>query len=175
MRLDLRRIIRHPSASVSRSYHEVIYLDREGVDVEVNGDVTARNDGRMIIVHGTVSGTVVLRCSRCLKPTECLVETEFEAECEVRNFFAMAEGNYEGLDEEVTSIFDESTVDVTELTRQALILALPLQPLCSADCKGICPVCGADLNEGQCSCEPPKDPRWAKLEELLTKMRGKGQ
>ncbi|MFA4028278.1 MAG: hypothetical protein GDYSWBUE_000139 [Candidatus Fervidibacterota bacterium] len=171
----MRRIIRHAGASVTRSYREVIYLDREEVNVEVSGDVTARNDGRLVIVHGTVSGSVMLRCSRCLKPTECHVQAEFEAECEVRNFFAMAEGNYEGLDEEVTSIFDESTADVTELARQALILALPMRPLCRADCKGICPYCGADLNEGPCSCKPPKDPRWAKLEELLTKMKGRAK
>lgn len=172
MRLDLRRIIRHPGTSVSRSYRETIYLDREGTSVEVSGSVTARNDGRMVIVHGTVNGSVMLHCSRCLKLTECSVHTEFEAECEVRHFFAMAEGNYEGLDEEVTSIFDESTADVTELARQALILALPMQPLCRADCKGICPTCGADLNEEPCACQPPKDPRWAKLEELLLKMKG---
>lgn len=169
MRLDLRRIIRHPGASVSRTYSEVIYLEKEGVDVLVGGNVTAQNDGRLIIVRGTASGVVTLQCSRCLKPTKCPIETDFEARCEVRHFFAMAEGNYEGLDEEVTSIFDGSSADVVELARQALILALPMRPLCSPECRGICPTCGADLNEGSCDCKPPKDPRWAKLEMLLPK------
>ncbi|MFA4044546.1 MAG: hypothetical protein HZRFUVUK_001342 [Candidatus Fervidibacterota bacterium] len=173
MKLDLRRILRHPGASVTAVYHETIHF--EGEDVEVSGDVSARNDGRLIIVHGTVSGVITLPCSRCLKPVECEVSNEFEAECEVRAFFAMAEGNYEGLDDEVTSIFDASTADITELARQAFILALPMRPLCKEDCKGICPTCGADLNEGPCSCSAPKDPRWRPLEELLARMKGEAK
>lgn len=152
------------------SYQDDIRLEREGVDVHVVGEAHARNDGRLITVWGTVQGVVTLPCSRCLQPVEYTIATTFEAECELRHFFAMADGNYEGLDEEVTLVFDESTANISELARQALILALPMRPLCNEQCKGICPLCGADLNKGTCSCQAPVDPRWAKLDELLAKL-----
>ncbi len=58
-------------------------------------------------------------------------------------------------------------VDLELVAREAILLALPLAPLCREDCAGLCPTCGADLNEGACDCVPPvADPRWAALDAL---------
>ncbi|HET6915863.1 MAG TPA: DUF177 domain-containing protein [Acidimicrobiales bacterium] len=58
-------------------------------------------------------------------------------------------------------------LDLQPLVRDALLLDLPLAPLCREDCKGLCPTCGADLNDGPCSCaRAPADPRWAALDLL---------
>jgi len=57
---------------------------------------------------------------------------------------------------------------IDDLVRETIILALPLKPLCSEDCKGLCPVCGTDLNKSQCNCiKKETDPRWEKLKGLL--------
>jgi uncharacterized protein len=58
-------------------------------------------------------------------------------------------------------------IDLDPLIREEVLLALPLAPLCEAACQGICPTCGADLNEGPCGCAPAaRDPRWAALDDL---------
>jgi DUF177 domain-containing protein len=58
------------------------------------------------------------------------------------------------------------TLDLSELVRDAVLLDLPLAPLCREGCRGLCPVCGADRNETSCDCREPVDPRWATLDGL---------
>lgn len=57
-------------------------------------------------------------------------------------------------------------VDLAPLAHDAILLELPLAPLCREDCAGLCPFCGADRNEGDCGCSAPRDPRWATLDGL---------
>ena len=58
-------------------------------------------------------------------------------------------------------------VDLEPLLREQVILAVPFAPLCREDCKGLCPVCGIDLNTGTCTCDrTPIDPRWSALRNL---------
>lgn len=57
-------------------------------------------------------------------------------------------------------------LDLGPAIRDAVILSLPLAPLCDEDCKGLCAQCGADLNEASCTCKAPIDPRWATLDLL---------
>jgi uncharacterized protein len=57
-------------------------------------------------------------------------------------------------------------IDLGDAIREALILAMPEYPLCREDCRGLCPRCGADLNQGPCACPPVPDPRWGALEAL---------
>jgi uncharacterized protein len=59
-------------------------------------------------------------------------------------------------------------LDAGELARQQMVANLPMALVCRPDCRGICPTCGKNLNEGACKCEPtPADDRWAKLQDLL--------
>ena len=60
----------------------------------------------------------------------------------------------------------DDTLDLAPLVRDALVLELPMAPLCRDDCAGLCPQCGANRNEGQCGCVAPRDPRWANLDVL---------
>ena len=68
-------------------------------------------------------------------------------------------------DEELYPIVDE-TIDLGPLARDAVVLELPMAPLCREDCAGLCPQCGANRNEGDCGCVAPRDPRWANLDVL---------
>jgi len=97
-------------------------------------------------------------CMRCLEPAE--VEVAVDArEVDQRN------AESEDLD---SPYVDGDVVDIDAWVRDALVLALPAQVLCRPDCAGLCPVCGADLNEAgpDHAHEPEPDPRWAKLREL---------
>jgi uncharacterized protein len=59
-------------------------------------------------------------------------------------------------------------LDLTEVIRQGLWLAMPEKTLCRPDCAGLCPNCGGNRNLGECHCEALSDPRWASLQALLT-------
>jgi uncharacterized protein len=66
------------------------------------------------------------------------------------------------------SFLDGVKIDVAELVRENLLLALPAQPLCDEGCRGLCPRCGTNRNGGTCPCSATGlDPRWRKLESLL--------
>ena len=69
------------------------------------------------------------------------------------------------VDEEAYPI-DGDVIDLRHLVRDAVLLDLPLAPLCRDDCRGLCPLCGTDRNEAACECQPATDPRWATLDEL---------
>ena len=70
-------------------------------------------------------------------------------------------------DQDLYIVLDSSTLDLDALASEDVILSLPQRYLCREDCKGLCPMCGADLNLGACGCEKPKDPRLEALSRLL--------
>ncbi len=65
-------------------------------------------------------------------------------------------------------VLDGMRMELDELVSEDIYLALPSRFLCKDDCKGLCSICGADLNFEQCSCKAPSDPRWDSLKDLLT-------
>ncbi len=95
----------------------------------------------------------------------CLGEAALQVHAEQQEFAPTAK---EGWDESEASDFvKELVVDVDGLAREALVLALPPQVVCSDECKGLCPQCGKDLNKGACDChEEEIDERWSKLKDL---------
>ncbi len=116
-------------------------------DVEVNGELT--DGGKLFNVKGTIKYRKSFICDRCLEPSseECL--TEFDEELDKSN----AEGDM---------------IDLTDVIRDTLIASQPIQNLCKEDCKGLCPICGKNLNEGECSCDRfVADPRLEALKNLL--------
>ena len=98
-------------------------------------------------------------CVRCLEPAS------FELEIDAREV-----EETEASDEELRSPYvDGLEVDVARWADDALVLAMPQQPLCRSDCKGLCAVCGASLNDADPAEHEHggrRDPRWAKLDEL---------
>ncbi len=172
VRLDLRKVINHPGFTVVTTFETDVQLWEGGQWVHVHGEATGTNvDGRFVLVTGKVIGTVTLECSRCLTTFEQELEAPFEAQCDIRTFHLLAEGLPVDEGEEITAIFDANSADLWELSRQALVVALPMRPLCHPECKGLCPSCGANLNETQCTCQAPADPRWAALDLLLQRLK----
>lgn len=68
--------------------------------------------------------------------------------------------------DEEAYLIDHDMVDLAPLAHDAILLDLPLAPLCRPDCQGLCPYCGIDRNEAACECQAPRDPRWATLDGL---------
>jgi uncharacterized protein len=123
------------------------------VDVEVESVVEG------LLVTGTVAATVALRCVRCLR------EVRQPVEAEVRELFAL---DPDGAEDEGYAVLPDDRLPLDTMTRDALVLAFPAFPLCRPDCAGLCPVCGADRNAGDCGHGDAgvTDPRWAALAGL---------
>ena len=124
-------------------------------DDEVSVAVTLEAVSEGILVSGSVSAPWHGECRRCL------TALSGAARAEVRELYEAHAREGE------TYPLRHEQVDLEPLAREALLLELPLAPLCRADCLGICPTCGADLNDGPCGCVPAaRDPRWAALDDL---------
>ena len=137
--------------------------------------VRLRNITGAIVAEGTAKMTVTVPCARCGTEFEMPVKASWEG-----TYRRGPEGSAgkvetgEGEDGETEwTLFEGGEIDFTADVIQALTLSLPMKPLCRPDCHGLCPVCGQNLNEGSCSCEPRTvDSRWAKLEEFAPKNKG---
>lgn len=108
-----------------------------------------------------------LACQRCLDPVREPVSAEV-ALLLVRAATAPTPGEHQLEEEELGIVHvDGESFDTRPLLLEHMQLAVPMKPLCREDCKGLCPGCGQDRNEGECDCEDDwVDPRWAALETL---------
>ena len=131
-------------------------------------------DKRHFQLAGTVTTMLELPCSRCLEPFTMPVAGSFDLRYVPRSENA-GEGEREvGEDDLTTAFYDDDQIDLSELIAEQLHLALPMKPLCSETCKGLCPHCGANLNTETCDCsEKWEDPRLAALKDLAQQVKSK--
>ena len=131
----------------------------EGSDLELDLRLEAVMEG--ILVSGTVSGRAQGECVRCLDPVDQQVEAD------VQELYAYPGHTPEGEeDDEVRELVDEM-IDLEPALYDALVPALPFQPLCQDDCPGLCSECGARLADAPGHTHESADPRWDALQELL--------
>ena len=124
--------------------------------VAVSGEV--RNTAGILELTLSARSTLDAVCDRCGKA--------FAQEKDVPFACMLAEELQNEENDEIV-LLEDGMVDVGDLARTAFILGMDTKTLCSEDCKGLCPRCGADLNLGPCSCEKEVDPRLAVLAKLL--------
>ena len=113
-----------------------------------------------VLVTGTVSAPWRGVCRRCTTP----IDGEFNVS--VKERFCDPDPERHVLDDELAYEIGDDQLDLGPMMRDAIVLELPLAPLCLADCAGLCAECGADRNVEACTCVPPVDPRWATLDVL---------
>lgn len=133
--------------------------------VEVVGSV--RRSGAEVVVNGRLSSRVSVECDRCLKTVELPISAKFRVDYITGQDYESSDAAELTADDLDVSVFDGETIDVDELVKEQILLAVPDRTLCREDCKGICSTCGADLNDGACNCEQIEiDPRWEALKKL---------
>jgi uncharacterized protein len=127
--------------------------------VQVTGRLSAAGEGRYYF-SGHLQGVVETECRRCLGPASATVAEELH--------LLFAEAGDEAADEADIYLLDPRAqdIDLRPAVREQWLLAAPAFVVCREDCKGLCPRCGADLNQGPCHCEPDPDPRWGALNAL---------
>ncbi|MGI6269485.1 MAG: YceD family protein [Candidatus Howiella sp.] len=127
--------------------------------VAVQGGVFARAE--VVTVSLSVTAVYDGRCDRCGRDMEKIYPVQIER---VVVTASHSEGNDDFL------VLPDMQLDLEELVFSELVLTLPMKHLCREDCLGICPTCGANLNDGACGCKRDTvDPRLAALQELLNK------
>lgn len=124
------------------------------IKIPVSYDVVVTNTGAGLVATGTVTGTFLSECSRCLEAFEAQVVGNVEG-------FYITEEHAESIPEEQEyEIIEGDQIDLWPALQAALAIELPYVPLCRDECKGLCPGCGINLNLETCSCEPeePESP-----------------
>ena len=129
--------------------------------LRVTGRLSAAGAGKFYW-HGRIEGNLTMPCRRCLNDATVPVQSEAHV------IFA-EEGSDETEDPDVRVLDDRSLrIDLAPAVREEWMLNVPSFVECREDCKGICPTCGKDLNEGPCECPVGRDARWDALRKLQT-------
>ncbi|MCH5184765.1 MAG: DUF177 domain-containing protein [Oscillospiraceae bacterium] len=124
--------------------------------IRISGSIT--NNGKTLKLSAHADCRASTECARCLKEIEIVFDFDFS------EFLAQGE---EQIDDEVY-MFEHDSVDLTGIVIDNLSMNISGKYLCGEDCKGLCPKCGADLNETECGCDTETiDPRWAALADIM--------
>ena len=171
MRFNVAQLLKAP-VGTRREYQvseEIEQLDEDIVALEpLVGKLRLIRTASGILATGRFHTAVVIECRRCMReftsPVDLEIEEEFVPTVDVRTGANLPPEETE----EALPIDEHHMLDLTEVTRQHIILQREQYPLCDEACAGLCPVCGKYLNEGPCGCQDAsEDPRWAALRELL--------
>lgn len=172
--IDVSRLPRQPGSmlEVSREIPAPADLSVAMAQVAqgspIDLDLTLESVVEGIWASGTADVNVSAECSRCLDPLEWSETVALEQmyrypATDARGAVVEEEGNDDDPEPEVV----DDTIDIEGALRDAVVLALPLAPLCSPDCGGICAQCGERIEAGETHDHLLADPRWAALESLL--------
>lgn len=162
MLLCVNRILHTPGASQDFHFEmDLSQLDFAGErpvirPVVVDGRV--RNQAGVVLCELQADTMLHCVCDRCMK--------EFDAPKSVTFSCVLAQEKQDEENEDIV-LLENDEVDLAELASTAFILDMDTKTLCSPDCRGLCPGCGADLNHEACRCRKQVDPRLAKLAQLL--------
>lgn len=174
MKLDLSEIASHLGKRIKYEIDDPPLAEIDGGmkgAEPVTGEVTFNNTGKHIVARGSFRTAVELECSRCLESYRMDVELPIEEELRIAGHLPdipEEELEEELPEEEQEPLFVDNILDLGELIRQQVLMAVPIKPLCSELCKGLCPHCGTNLNVEQCECpQEPENPALSGLGALL--------
>ena len=163
MKLDLKPLAQQPGGVLPFA----LQADLSGVEwngaqpfvqpVRVEGQV--RNRAGALELKARLETVLSLSCDRCARPFQREKTVEYET------LLAFELANEES--DDIVVLNKDGELELDELMREVFLLEMDTKNLCSEDCKGLCPGCGADLNREPCRCKKEIDPRWAKLAQLL--------
>ena len=161
--------------SLTIDKHDRLGIDVLGVEKDSPIDIalTLQSVNEGVLVSGTVQALVVGECTRCLDPIEFDVEEDFQElfRYEEEKKSHKHEKEIEVKDEDEELHMDGDYVDLEFPIRDALILDLPINPLCDEECAGLCPDCGARMADLPADHSHEKhDIRWSALEDLASKL-----
>ena len=163
MKLDLKRIAREPGSTLPFAFRmDLSQLEWNGehpVSQPVTVEGRVRNMAGVLLLQATMVTTLSLTCDRCAQPFSKEKRVDFES--------MLAAELEDEENDDIILLDGEMQLDLEELLGDVFLLNMDTKNLCSPDCKGLCPGCGADLNHEPCRCKKEIDPRLSKLAQLL--------
>lgn len=160
---DLSTVLNHDGAVLDISGTVSFAEDAFGRDVSfadgvsVSGSITCRGNVLELCAH--VEGAFLANCARCLKELKEELSFDFSE--------TLVQEGDEVTDRDSVIVFAGMQIDLSDIVVSNILLHMDYRYLCSDDCRGICPKCGADLNQGDCGCvNDAIDPRWEKLKNF---------
>jgi uncharacterized protein len=171
MIIDIDRLPKD-GLEISRGFEfsNIEIIDESAVFLQpVYAEVSVRKAGEEVLIKGRIKAVLSFVCSRCLVPYEFPVGSHFD-------LIYLPEELEEAKDELDsddlnTSFYYSRRIDLREVVLEQLNLTFPVKPLCSETCQGICPVCGQNVNNGECTCV--KDSFGSRLEKLKIFLKDK--
>lgn len=151
-----------------------IELDGPELQSQVKASLKISKVSAELLINGRFSCSVELQCGRCLrkfvKDISGSIEVVYHPIEELN-----IEDRHEVRDEDLDlDFYKDDELDIQELLKEQVILSIPMKPICSGDCKGICSQCGTDLNTAGCICEKEHiDPRFLVLKNYTVTERSK--
>jgi uncharacterized protein len=120
---------------------------------------------------GRFSADLQARCARCLEPVESSVAENFDLIYRPQGVDARGDEASISVAETEIGYYQNGGILLEDVLKEQVLLAVPVKQVCSAQCKGLCPQCGTNLNSGSCNCEAGvSDPRWHALEDIRKKL-----
>lgn len=131
----------------------------------ISGRIFVQNADEGVLVRGSLHGEITMPCNRCAEDAVIPIDARFDEYEEIPPENArVKDGEHPGY---ITYERHAPMLNLAGIGWEQFLLAIPVQPVCKEDCKGLCPTCGANLNEGNCACEKTSlDPRLAPLQGL---------
>ncbi len=156
---------------------ELEFIDGDGglikdcfpIKTPIKANVFLKRYGVNVKVKGKVETILILMCDRCTEEFDFKISEEIKVELQpvgiLKRFHEEIRLNKEDLD---VTFYDGNEIDVGEVIREQILLAVPMRKLCKPGCRGLCPNCGQNLNVAQCGCKPKiKDSPFAILKKLV--------
>ncbi len=156
-----------------------------GQDIHQSGDLKSTGRAQLVREHhgkhrlindiriaGEVGTRIELACARCLEPIQRDVTKKFDLLYRPQGTDAGKEEMSVTAAEAEVGYYQGEGLLLEDVLREQVLLALPLKAICREDCRGLCPHCGRNLNQEQCTCaEPLEDPRWSALKDIREKLK----
>ena len=157
--VNVVELLRWPGSTkdidVTVAHSDFDFGDERIVDEPIHVTMHLESLSTGIMVHGTVGATFAGECRRCLRPLR------EHSDIDISELYQQV------VEDPDAYAIENDQINLLPMVRENILLAVPLGPLCSEDCPGFCPQCGADLSQGECGCSREvTDPRWAALEAL---------
>jgi uncharacterized protein len=166
MQTNVAQLLKAPVGSIRTLPIDDVLSEGDN-EYHVQGELTLVRSTSSILVQGALATKIKTTCGRCLKSftlkLPLQIEEEFYPTIDIETGLKLAKPE----DPASFTIDEHHILDLTEAIRQYILIAMPMKPLCKADCAGLCADCGKDLNKGKCDCKHEEmDPRWAELLKL---------
>lgn len=173
MILNLESLLNKEKKAISIAFEkEIADIDCYGTKIRLSGITKASGsiqnyDGRLYLKM-KLEAEVVESCSRCLSKVVIPIDQEIEG-------YLLNQDRDDCDQDDSVFVYNGETLNLSELIEASIVLNIPHKIVCSEDCKGLCLVCGGDLNKGECTCneeeidESKLDPRLLKLKDFFKK------